>query len=843
MAKLIMGALLAVSALVFSHPCHEVIFIAGTEGEKEMFLLVECMQALYEEAAPVIVEAEIVKRFLDAKLNVVNQHLANRIGKFSKAGNPSWENVKAKINENLEQLKPGLKKELAPRAAQERLDFFQATFRSVYISFPQGWQIYKLQDKSSLLLLVPEKYRKKRGVGQSLEEIGFQAKQLVVIRSDNEKVLLSEIQSVMKENAENADLLEKTFQNFFISQKTDAPWLFYWTGHGGQPDRRNIDEIVHDILALREIQAGRQAHAKRLYQEIARAKKQEKTWQLIADLGDIKEITEQLIVLAKNELLDANVGKLAPVFFYVVMTNQQDPLNMYQQSAATIRNRLKRAEIEDLSKDKLQKSLTALEANYQRAKTEAENFKEWLPHVANSIKRAIQSLQEQAHVQQGAWQKAQQKIQELELAVREREGKFLSTEFLPGARVGVSFATFQSIITFLGTKLDARCIFLKTCFSGGVNQRFLQDMLNNLRTNCMVVSVGISERTVYGAMYDEPVSFAADLPTIHYSTSFANFFELLCDYFTNQMALIQKIRALKLRGVNPLTAIFKTITNPAFTLVNQPFVFLPHIGVFSALKLDASVLVLTDATVRSATWQKKPIDLQPYRATLIFPAYIPATLIINEKAPMLISQRNLDVKSRFDYGGTHIFEEIQDVSERLDYGVYGFCRRIVLSNQSLYKLFLIKKLTIGAHTFYNVIIRLRGNIREQDVGGSLDLFYTKDTTNFSTLLREDPLTAISQDALSQNARAITSREIVNFAVQTVERFSRAQKLVHSRDLTKEQAALVQEFESFRKNASLPLLFEILAQDLKQSVHIEDIEQKKSVAQVVQEKIERAKKGS
>jgi len=52
------------------------------------------------------------------------------------------------------------------------------------------------------------------------------------------------------------------------------------------------------------------------------------------------------------------------------------------------------------------------------------------------------------------------------------------------------------------------------------------------------------------------------------------------------------------------------------------------------------------------------------------------------------------------------------------------------------------------------------------------------------------------------------------------RFSTVEELTAKPRRTKEEAALLEEFEAFKKNASLPMLFELLAQDLKREMHCE-----------------------
>jgi len=410
----------------------------------------------------------------------------------------------------------------------------------------------------------------------------------------------------------------------------------------------------------------------------------------------------------------------------------------------------------------------------------------------------------------------------------------------PGNRAGVSFAAFENVVVYMVSAITTKFLYFKSCFSGGVNQSFVKDMLKDLKAPFMVASVGTAENWTYAEDPRVPLILdARGQVMFSHGSRFSHFFSLVCCYFEAPKDFVKA----KGVGVHPLVAILNSFASRSET--NQPFIFIPQVGVFEAVSLDKKVYVLTDARARAAALEGTLIDVTGYQVTLVLPAYIQAPLYVpSQVGKKIISQRPLEVSMPFYKGATHVFEEIIPQAARPDVQVYfAVLCGLINANPSLYKLFLIKKVGKDNAPMQHVIIRLQGYAGAlSKIGGKIDFWYqdTVDKKTYCSML----LVSNFEDRVALplwRARAEASPDqLIALATQTVERFARADQLLSKPDKTKEEAALVQEFEAFKKHASLPLLFDILSQELKREIRFEEVEKQKNLGTILKERSAKSK---
>jgi hypothetical protein len=269
---------------------------------------------------------------------------------------------------------------------------------------------------------------------------------------------------------------------------------------------------------------------------------------------------------------------------------------------------------------------------------------------------------------------------------------------------------------------------------------------------------------------------------------------------------------------------------------------LPHVGVFEAVSIAKHIFILTNAIAQAAMHEQRPIDLRGYQAAIILPAYIRVPVYF-KSGQSIISQRNPEVTEEFTQGPTHLFEELTPVggiSARAT--TLAALLHLVPDNPSIEKLFLIRKSGHGAGSLEYVIIRLRQGYVSMAMGVYVDVFYLDTTTQKSYVIKasSDSFSNFWEKVPIRAPVEVSPAQLVNLSLMTVERFARAEFLSLKGQRTPQETALVQEFEAFKKNPTLPRLFDILAEDLKRSAHVEGVEKQKSLATILQERDAKAK---
>ncbi|HLC07133.1 MAG TPA: hypothetical protein VJJ26_03015 [Candidatus Babeliales bacterium] len=208
------------------------------------------------------------------------------------------------------------------------------------------------------------------------------------------------------------------------------------------------------------------------------------------------------------------------------------------------------------------------------------------------------------------YSKAQQYIRDYE-PLAKKYGKMLEgksnwqdSQIVPeSARVaGITAQEFSQLMKFFDKNLDIAYIHYMTCFAGGSNQTFVNEVLSSLDVDFIVSSEGIHEGVVRSQQGFHWDSRSNKLKLT--SQSFAEFFRLLRLFFTQPEQFVK----IKGKAQDPILFILRTI-NPGALQESQPFVRFPVAGKFVAAAVDSKIEVLTQTIVRAHEIEKKPIDL------------------------------------------------------------------------------------------------------------------------------------------------------------------------------------------------------------------------------------------
>ena len=272
---------------------------------------------------------------------------------------------------------------------------------------------------------------------------------------------------------------------------------------------------------------------------------------------------------------------------------------------------------------------------------------------------------------------------------------------------GVSFDEFVRLMDFCNSSIKTNLFYYCTCFGGGYNQTFVNDMLQKLNVNFIVVAEGLNETVTF-----------AKIETLE-PTNFTRFFGLLENFFGEPTQVIG-IKAPQGLLKDPIATIVGTIANVT-RIENLPFVRIPAVGIFTALNVDKKVKILTNTTVKAYESEGRTIDLtnQDIQTILIYPKYIQVPLRIDYQSIISPTPQTIDQL----YKTTHIFEEIIS-NERFDSIVLNF---IKLNKSYSQITFVIKKLTIptSPQPIENLIIQIAGQLSEGTIKSSINIMYTR----------------------------------------------------------------------------------------------------------------------
>jgi len=501
--RFVLWALLAYPLLLFSQGFNELIVLAGTESPRQSVLYRVMEANIHEEAAPILLHYSLLKRILA-------------------------EPVRTPLSE-------------------------QPT------NFPKDWHVFQHAGTTNkLLLLIPQKYLGRRkaelpathDIETLVFECGFNTKHLKRITDNSPKNLIAALQAIAPEPSEFnfATALKEILLSVKKSKPATAaeekiaaqakaeemPWLFYWLGHGAPPKTLRPRTLPHKIPSAEG--AVRNAV---LYLNLQD--------DLIKGLVARKDsLLPVLQTSDRHKIMDATSKFSA---------NFEDPFYYAAQIFAQLESQL--PELEEIRQNKSQTSL-ALEKSPQDSNLKAkftalqkeetdlnERINDQLAEnsklLNGSLETALRKLNEERANMVSTLDKAQQ---ELKMALAQQSTMLPATALVGG----IPKDDFLESIKFLNTNLNVSFLAYVSCFSGGVNQQFVQDSLKHLQANFLVATFGVGEKSVSVGLNN---------------FNFNDYFSLLRSYFSPKK-LAQRPAKKKSDQTDPLVTILKCVMNPGY---------------------------------------------------------------------------------------------------------------------------------------------------------------------------------------------------------------------------------------------------------------------------------------
>ena len=332
-----------------------------------------------------------------------------------------------------------------------------------------------------------------------------------------------------------------------------------------------------------------------------------------------------------------------------------------------------------------------------------------------------------------------EKENERHLALLKVIEKFSDEDVVPGtaAIAGISFDDFARLMSFFDSVIETTFMHYSTCFGGGYNQTFVNEVLQKLKVNFIVSSEGVSESSTYAFGVVPQFNARGELGVSN--MRFTNFFGLLETFFGEPTKIVG-MKMPKDWRKDPIAAIVRTVADLS-EVANQPFVRIPAVGVFTALDVDKKVKILTNTVVKAYELEGRTIDIaNPEIKTLIvYPAYIGVPIKMRSLQDVLSPTPQ---KVEQLYKTTHIFEEIIS-----DAWLSHFLSNFVRLNSSYSKItFVIKKLTCHNYpksgldsnrwdlSIENMIIQIAGNLSENsEIDTDINVVFMLDGQTYSFL--------------------------------------------------------------------------------------------------------------
>jgi len=191
-----------------------------------------------------------------------------------------------------------------------------------------------------------------------------------------------------------------------------------------------------------------------------------------------------------------------------------------------------------------------------------------------------------------------------------------------------------------------------TCYGGGYNRVFMNQVLQTLQVKFITVSEGYNESPTYSSI---PLFTTDQTGTVKLShTRFTNFFGLLNSFFGESLSFGATSIKKQLK-TDPIATILSNFMGKDRMIENQPFVRIPSVGVFQALSVDKKVKILTHSLVKAYEFENRIIDLSDknIQAVLVYPQKI--MVPIKTKSLKFISPTSSSLSQQ---NNIHIFESI-----------------------------------------------------------------------------------------------------------------------------------------------------------------------------------------
>ena len=335
---------------------------------------------------------------------------------------------------------------------------------------------------------------------------------------------------------------------------------------------------------------------------------------------------------------------------------------------------------------------------------------------------------------------------------------------------GLQYDEFLRLMKFFSESMNVSFLFYDTCFSGGYNQALVSEILWKLKADFIVATAGTNERTTGFGMPQLKFNENGTDITTDTPINFTDFFGMLEDLFGEQLGSVHiKSKAKReLFKKAPFADIIGNVIDTEQLHMNQPFIRMPHIGVFKALEIDDKVKVLTNSMVKQYTKEGKAIDFSKsdnIKQIVVYPKYIGVPLKVQSVGWLAPIQQKVTKKIR---SRIHIFEEV--FYENWDNALCYFIGDLIFLNSSYAKIdFVIKKLhcqdyensglNVGDKkplVIENMVVQIKGNFSEETtpIDAGITVVFTCNQKNYGFSFKQSGL-ATNMEALVDRLKAVS----------------------------------------------------------------------------------------
>jgi len=257
---------------------------------------------------------------------------------------------------------------------------------------------------------------------------------------------------------------------------------------------------------------------------------------------------------------------------------------------------------------------------------------------------------------------------------------------------GLKGSEFIELIKIL-EKIGTVYLHNSTCFSGGYNQAFLQQILKKVNCSFLISSAGLTDMTL---IVTAAVNIAFDAQS-HYKLTFeryfGDFFKKLRTFFGDPRYYIEQYQkqAASERIKDPIQRILSSILT-FYDLSNQCFLRVPRVGIFTPISYSDDVQILTSAQEAAASFENRTIEIEAKRAfeVLVSKVNVP----IKFKYPwcqIVALARSIAVVGGTMVGEPYLVMLFKDIEIPNNFA--GFVNNIFTLNRNNRCLFLIETLT------------------------------------------------------------------------------------------------------------------------------------------------------
>ena len=220
------------------------------------------------------------------------------------------------------------------------------------------------------------------------------------------------------------------------------------------------------------------------------------------------------------------------------------------------------------------------------------------------------------------------------------------------ARVaGLTIENFLQLMKFFNKNLNMAFLHYATCFAGGSNQSFVNEVLSSFDVNFTVSAEGVDEGPTSNAIFINKETTDIQLQSQRYD----DFFRLARIFITQP----EKFAKIKGKGKDPIPMIIRTVIFDA-NKKNQPFVRFPRVDSFVPSALSEKTKILTHALVKAHEIENKAFDLSNKKIELLVVTTPRVNVPINIDWPdagfsIIFPSPKTNASS---YESTYVFKEI-----------------------------------------------------------------------------------------------------------------------------------------------------------------------------------------